>query len=145
MKVLRNIIVVLFFLMSPFAVSAEDVIAPVQAKQILKTSASWNQVPLVYPKGIPEVTGLTIEIQPGAETGWHLHPMPCLGVVLQGTLEVSLKDGQVKHLEAGDILAEVVNTLHNGRNVGKVPVKIAVFFIGAQGQTLTVKEADVVL
>lgn len=59
--------------------------------------------------------------------------MPCLAMVLQGTLEVSLKNGQIKHLEAGDALAEVVNTLHNGRNVGTVPVKLAVFFLGAQG------------
>lgn len=143
MKILHTIII-LVFLMSSSSVFAEDVIAPIQAKQILKTSTSWNQVPLVYPAGTPEVTGVTIEIAPGAETGWHLHPMPCLAVVLQGTLEVSLKDGQVKHLEAGDALAEVVNTLHNGRNVGTVPVKLAVFFLGAQGQTLTVKEADVV-
>jgi quercetin dioxygenase-like cupin family protein len=143
-KIYRAFFVLLFMTLS-LPVFGEDVISPIRAKQILKTSTSWNQAPLAYPTGTPEVTGLTIEIAPGAETGWHLHPMPCLAVILQGTLEVSLKDGQVKHLVAGDMLAEVVNTLHNGRNVGTDPVKLAVFFLGAQGQTLTVKEADVVV
>lgn len=144
MKTLRTIGVAVIFLMCPAVVLAEDtnVVAPVKATQFLKTSQSWNQQPLTYPGGVPEVTGLTIEIAPGAETGWHLHPVPCVAVILQGSLEVALKDGQVKHLEAGEALAEVVNTLHNGRNVGKVPVKLAVFFIGVQGQPLTVKEVS---
>jgi hypothetical protein len=43
----------------------------------------------------------------------------------------------VKRLEAGDALAEVVNTTHNGRNVGDVPVRLVVFYAGAAGQGLT--------
>ncbi len=116
---------------------------PVKATPLLKTSESWNHKALAYPTGKPEVTSLLLEIQPGAETGWHLHPIPCVAYLLQGTLEVSLKDGQVNHIEAGQSIAEVVNTLHNGKNVGKDVVKIVVFFIGAQGTPLTVKEADV--
>ena len=48
-----------------------------------------------------------------------------------------LKDGLVKRLEAGDVLAEVVNTLHNGRNVGTVPVKLVVFYTGIEKQAHT--------
>ncbi len=81
-----------------------------------------------------------IEIAPGAETGWHLHPVPSFGLVLEGTLEVTLKEGQVKRLQAGEALAEVVDTLHNGRNVGNIPAKIVVFYTGAVGQALTIKE-----
>jgi hypothetical protein len=32
-------------------------------------------------------------------------------------------------------------SLHNGRAVGDVPVKLAVFYAGAVGQALTTKEA----
>jgi len=37
-------------------------------------------------------------------------------------------------------LAEVINTLHNGRNLGSTPVKLVVFYAGVVGQKLTVKE-----
>jgi quercetin dioxygenase-like cupin family protein len=50
-----------------------------------------------------------------------------------------LKDGQGKRLRAGEALAEVVNTLHNDRNVGQGPAKIMVFYAGAAGQPPTRK------
>ena len=83
---------------------------------------------------------MVIEIALGGETGWHLHPVPSFGMVLEGELEVQLKNGDVKRLKPGEALAEVVNTLHNGRNVGSVPVKLVVFYAGAVGQKLTIKE-----
>jgi quercetin dioxygenase-like cupin family protein len=64
------------------------------------------------------------------ETGWHLHPVPCFAFVLEGELVVELKDGRTKNLKAGDTLAEVIGTLHNGKNTGRVPLKIAIFYIG---------------
>ncbi len=114
----------------------------IKATTILKTDTSWDGQPLVYPKGQAEITGMIIEIAPGAETGWHSHPVPSFGMVMEGELHVRLKDGRVKKLKAGDTLAEVVNTLHNGRNVGSVPVKLIVFYAGAVGQPLTVKENE---
>jgi len=86
------------------------------------------------------VTGMVVEIAPGGETGWHLHPVPSFGIVLEGELELQLISGAVKRLKAGEAVAEVVNTLHNGRNVGQVPVKLVVFYIGSVGQKQTVKE-----
>jgi quercetin dioxygenase-like cupin family protein len=70
----------------------------------------------------------------------HQHNVPSLTFMLEGTLEVTLKDGQVKRLQAGDALAEVVNTPHNGRNVGVTPVKLVVFYAGTADQALTRKE-----
>lgn len=109
---------------------------------LLKTTTSWDGKPIVYPKGEAEVTVVKVEIAPGSETGWHLHPMPNFGVVLQGTLEVTLKDGKVKRLHAGEALPEVVDTLHEGRNVGTDPVQLVVFYAGVVGKPITVKESD---
>ena len=114
--------------------------ATVKVEPLLKTEASWDGKPIHYPSGPAEVTGMLIEIAPGAETGWHLHPVPSFAMVLQGELEVRLKTGAVKRLKAGEALAEVVDTLHNGRNVGAGPVKLVVFYVGAKGQPLTAKE-----
>jgi len=120
---------------------ALDQSAAVKATTVLKTQTSWDGKPLAYPQGQAQVTGMLIEIAPGSETGWHLHTVPSFAMVTEGDLEVHLKDGSVKRLKAGDMLAEVVNTLHNGRNVGKGPVKLVVVYTGAADSKLTVMEA----
>lgn len=114
--------------------------AAIKVTTLLKAQTSWDGKPIVYPKGTPEVTGMVIDIAPGAETGWHLHPVNSFGVLLEGELEVTLKDGAKRRVKQGEALAEVANTLHNGRNVGTVPVKIVVFYAGEVGQVLSVKE-----
>lgn len=123
--------------------SALEPSANVKVTPLIQSTQSWNGTPIVYPAGQAQITGLMIEIAPGADTGWHQHSAPCFGVVTQGTLEVTLKDGKVKHLQAGDALLEVVDTDHIGRNVGDVPVKIIVFYAGTVGQVLTVKTNEV--
>ncbi len=135
-----------FLLFSLLFLSVLQVEAPAQDSPavkitpLLKTTTSWDGRPIVYPKGQAEITGVIIEIAPGGQTGWHLHPVPCFGCIMEGELDVTLKDGRVKHMKAGEALAEVVNTLHNGRNTGKTPLKLLVFYAGAVGSSLTVKE-----
>jgi quercetin dioxygenase-like cupin family protein len=89
--------------------------------------------------GQAEITGLLLEIAPGGETGWHKHPVPSFGMVLEGTLEVTLKDGKTRRVNAGEAIAEVVDTWHNGRNVGDTPLKLVVFYAGAADTPLTVR------
>ncbi len=114
--------------------------ATLKVTPLLKTTTSWNGKPIVYPVGQAEVSALIIDIAPGGETGWHQHPVPSFGMVLEGTLEVHLKDGQVKRIEAGQAIAEVVGTLHNGRNVENKPLKLLVIYAGSVGTPLTLKE-----
>lgn len=113
----------------------------VSVTPLLKTTTSWNGQPLAWPAGPAELTGLIVEIAPGGETGWHQHPVPSFGVITQGELEVRLKDGSARRFHTGDAIAEVVDTLHNGRNVGSGPLRILVFYAGTVGQPLTVREA----
>jgi len=113
----------------------------VHATTILKTETSWDGKPLAYPPGQAEITGMLVEIAVGGETGWHQHPVPSFGLVLEGELEVQLKSGETKLLKAGDPIAEVVDTAHNGRNVGASPVRIVVFYAGAAGSKLSLQAA----
>lgn len=117
---------------------AIDASSGVQVMPLLKTTQTWDGAALAYPTGEAQVTALLIEIAPGKQTGWHEHPVPSFAYMLAGTLEVTLKGGQVKRLQAGDPLAEVINTAHNGRNVGEIPVKIVVFYTGIVGKPLTI-------
>ena len=111
----------------------------VKVMPLVKTTSSWTGKPIAYPDGQAEITAMVIEIAPGAETGWHAHPVPSFAMVLEGTLEVTLKDGQTKRMASGEALVEVIDTLHNGRNVGKGTVRLVVFYAGAVGVPLTVK------
>lgn len=119
---------------------AAEVKPPVVAAQVLKTANSWDGKPIAYPQGTAEVTALKIELQPGAETGWHQHPVPSFAMVLEGTLEVTQRDGSSRQFKAGEVFAEVVNVSHNGRNVGSSPVKLMVLYTGASGVALTHKD-----
>lgn len=123
----------LFLLISP-VLSAIETNAAVKVTPVLKTSQSWDGALLQYPQGQAEITGVRIEIAPGGETGWHLHAVPSFGVVLQGQLEIKLKNGKKNVVKAGDALAEVVNTAHSGKNIGTEPVLLLIFYAGAVGQ-----------
>ena len=131
--------IALCFPVGAFALEATPAI---KVTPIVKGTASWNGKPIAYPQGQAEISGMVIEIAPGAETGWHGHPVPSFGMVLEGTLEVTLEDGRKKRVGPGEGLIEVVDTLHNGRNVGAVPVKLVVFYAGAVGKALTFKPAQ---
>lgn len=113
----------------------------VKATTVLKTQTSWNGEKIAYPAGQAEITGMIVEIPVGAETGWHSHPVPVFGMLLEGEFEVQLKNGVTKKFRAGEAEVEVMNTLHNGRNPGSVPAKLLVFFAGSANKPLTVKES----
>ena len=109
----------------------------VTSRIILKATRTWDGTPIVYPQGTAEVTGIIVTVAPGAQTGWHAHPVPSFGMVLEGELEVELQDGRRLTLEAGDGLAEVFERAHNGRNTGTVPMKVLVFYAGVTEKALT--------
>ena len=120
--------------------AALDATDGVRVTPLAKETASWDGKPIVYPKGQAEMTALLVEIAPGAQTGWHCHVVPNFAYLLEGTLELTLDDGRVKLLKAGDALSEVVNRSHNGRNAGSAPAKLVVFYTGATGTPLSVDE-----
>lgn len=143
MKINLHLLWGFVFLYFPLNALALEASATIKVTPLIQSMQSWNGTPIAYPEGQAQITGITVEIAPGADTGWHQHPAPSFGVIMQGTLEVTLRDGQVKLLQAGDALIEVVNKDHIGRNVGDVPVKLIVFYAGAVGQVLTVKTGEV--
>lgn len=110
-----------------------DYAAAVKVTRLLKSTTDSAGRPLRYPKpedGQAEVTALLVEIAPGGQTGWHKHPLTCLAYLMEGEIEVTLADGQVHVVKAGDSLCEVVDLAHNGVNRGKVSAKLVFFVLG---------------
>lgn len=114
--------------------------AQTKVTTVLKTQSSWNGRPIEYPAGKAEITGLVIELAPGAQTGWHTHAIPNFAYILEGELEIEVKDGLRTRVKAGEAVAEVVDTLHNGHSVGTVPLKLVVFYAGVVDGALSAPE-----
>lgn len=138
----KNRLIGFIALCCPLAAFALDENPNLKITPLLKTTTSWDGKPIVYPKGQSEVTALIVEIAPEGETGWHEHPVPALGYIMEGELELKLATGQVKILHSGDVLPESVGVLHNGRNTGEEPVKILVFYMGEVGSKLSVAHPE---
>ncbi len=114
----------------------------VRATTLLRTTTEVAGTPLAYPTGAPaEVSGLLVELPPGAETGWHRHTVPCFAYILSGEIAVEQKDGPTRTFRAGDAFAELVGPEHNGRTVGAEPVRLVFFAGGVQGHAFTEKSA----
>jgi len=133
------IILVIFVFTFPHVVVAGDYNSLVKATLILKTTSTTGNYPVRYLNTqSPEITVMKVEIKPGAETGWHSHPVPLYAYVLEGNLTVEVKGGNTYHFTAGDAIVEVVNIPHNGKNLGTIPVVLIAFYTGEMGIPNTV-------
>ena len=95
---------------------------------------------ITYPGGDPaQITGIIITMEPGSSNGWHSHPVPTFGYVLSGELTVEYDTGEVKLIGVGDTIVEAQHTPHQGHNRGTEPIKIVVFYAGAEGVPNTIK------
>jgi len=112
----------------------------VKVTPLLKTKLDAAGRPLAYPtEGPAEITAVLVEIPPSGRTGWHKHPLPCVGYILEGQLNVTLIDGRVNVFKAGEAVAETVNLEHEGVNPGPGPAKLVMFVLGTEGKPFTVK------
>ncbi len=102
------------------------------AAPLLQTTQSWDGGSFTYPLGQAEVTSVILRIEAGQQAPFHCHPVPTLGYVLQGTVEVETANGQKIVIEQGESVVEVMRTLHRGTALGG-PVEILVFYAGAEG------------
>lgn len=111
-------------------------------RTLLSTGSTITGEPIQYPSGSAHVTAVEITLQPGQQTGWHKHPVPLFGYVLEGELTVDYGANGKRIYRKGDSLLEAMNEAHNGRNTGKGPMRILAVFIGAEGEPGTVTAAS---
>lgn len=107
-------------------------------RTLLSTGNTVAGEPIQYPSGNARITAVEITLQPGQQTGWHMHPVPLFGYVLEGELTVDYGAKGKRVFRKGDSLVEAMNEAHNGRNTGKGPMRILAVFMGADGKPGTV-------
>jgi len=144
-KIKKSIIAFVAALLLSTSVYAEEY-KNVEVTKLITSTTSASGQPLTYlDTQNPEVTALLVRFAPGNATGWHKHPVPVYAYVLEGVLNVELKDGKKYVFRKGEAILEVMNTLHNGYNSGNVPTTLVVFYTGAVGSPNVIKEEPMAL
>jgi quercetin dioxygenase-like cupin family protein len=111
-------------------------------RAILSTGTTVTNEPIRYPTQVAaHITAVEITLAPGQQTGWHSHPVPLFGYILEGELTVDYGPLGQRTYRQGDGLAEAMNEAHNDRNSGAGPVRILAVFMGADGVKDTVAAA----
>jgi quercetin dioxygenase-like cupin family protein len=90
------------------------------------------------------LTGQTIEIEPGGQTGRQRHTVPTFIYVLEGTLVTNSEGGRVgvagvQYHAAGQSYSDPANVWHNHSNPGVTPVKYLLLFMSTPGGEITQK------
>ncbi|MET0538694.1 MAG: cupin domain-containing protein [Xanthobacteraceae bacterium] len=109
------------------------------SRTVLSTGSTVLGEPIRYPSEAPaKITALEITLEPGQQTGWHTHPAPMFGYILDGELTVDYGNKGRKIYRKGDALVEAISDAHNGKNEGGRPVVILVDVIGSEGDQISV-------
>lgn len=124
--------------------NAEETAQKVESIELLRTDKSWNGEALPdYPQGKPELVAVKYIIPPGEKLGWHHHVAMNHGVLVQGELTINGIDGKTTTLQAGDIVVEMVGSIHHGENRGTEPVILYMFYISQDGLPLSVQNPEI--
>jgi len=108
---------------------------------ILKTTTTWDNAKYEKLKiKTPEVTVLKINIGVGEQLPMHKHDLVNIAYVNKGTLTVITDKNEQITLHAGECLPELVGKYHYGKNTGKEPVELIVFYLGEKGTPLSVNK-----
>jgi quercetin dioxygenase-like cupin family protein len=82
-----------------------------EVQMVLSTGSTVAGEPIRYPSGAPAlITAMEITLKPGQQTGWHTHPVPLFGYVLEGELTVDYGAKGQRIYRKGDALATRVGT-----------------------------------
>ena len=137
MKKTINLVIVLFVMILCVTNSAYSA----QKDVLLKTTSTWDNAEYKKLKiKKPEVTVLKITINVGEELPMHKHDLVNIAYVKKGTLTVITDENKEITLHEGEVLPELVGKYHYGKNTGKKPVELIVFYIGEKGTPLSVNK-----
>jgi quercetin dioxygenase-like cupin family protein len=120
--------------------------APVpQAKGVKSNPIITSLGPFREAVSVPIIlSGQTIEIEPGGQTGRQRHNVPTFIYVLEGTLVTNSEGGRigvggVQYHAAGQAYSDPVGVWHNHSNPGTTPVKYLLLFVSTPGGEITQK------
>jgi quercetin dioxygenase-like cupin family protein len=102
-------------------------------KTILQADTTMIGQPIRFPQSDGQITAVVAEVAPGGQVGRHLHPVPLFVYILEGELTIDMEQHGTHRFRAGEGLAEIINSWHNGRNLGDRPCRFLIVFAGQKG------------
>lgn len=102
-------------------------------KTVLQTETTMIGQPIRFPQTDGQITAVVAEVAPGGQVGRHMHPVPLFVYILEGTLTIDMEQHGTHAFSAGEGLAEIVHSWHNGRNLTDKPCKFLIVFAGQKG------------
>lgn len=115
---------------------ARGQVNPLQIMPLAQGSSPEKNVTL-HVHGPSDVLQALLVFQPGAETGWHIHPGPVAVVVKSGALTETHSNGCTTVHPAGSVFFERAGEVHNATNkTGGVAEVFATFFSPEGAQPL---------
>ena len=118
----------------------------VEKTELIRTSQSWDGVELPdYFQGRPELVAVKYVFPAGQKLGWHHHPVMNYGILVQGELTIIGQDGKEKVVHEGEVVVEMVNTIHHGENRGTKPVILYMFYLSQKDLPLAVPHDEIPL
>lgn len=109
-----------------------------QERVLFQTDKAWNgQKYVQYTKGTPELIVKEFVIKPHTVLGWHQHPFPSVGKILEGSITLEDASGKKSTYVTGDIFSETVNATHRGI-VGPKGVKILASYSAIKNMNISI-------
>ncbi len=106
---------------------------------LLKTRCTWDNMEYKKLKiKNPEATVLKIIIGVNEKLPMHKHDLVNIAYVKKGILTVITDDNKEITLHEGEVLPELIGKYHFGKNTGKEPIELIVFYLGQKGTPLSV-------
>ena len=135
-KVIKSIIILFVMVLCAVNVSYSA-----EKEVLLKTTSTWDNTEYKKLKiKTPEATVLKIIINVNEELPMHKHDLVNIAYVKKGTLTVVSDKNETITLHEGEVLPELIGKYHYGKNTGKEPVELIVFYLGEKGTPLSVNK-----
>jgi quercetin dioxygenase-like cupin family protein len=83
-----------------------------------------------------EAVMATVELQPGASAGRHLHHGVEIGYLVEGTVVFDHQGRPSVTKKSGEVFQNDVAAAHDARNTGKTPAKILAVYVVEKGNPL---------
>ncbi|MFB9365484.1 cupin domain-containing protein [Kitasatospora sp. NPDC001664] len=87
-------------------------------------------------KNVSRVIEQTLTIQPGGDTGWHVHPGIVFLTVVKGTITRRSADCKVETFPAGSSFIKQGDVPLNGVNLGTEPIELHLTYVLPEGTPL---------
>ncbi|WP_158266530.1 cupin domain-containing protein [Allosphingosinicella deserti] len=91
---------------------------------------------------VETVRAMRIDFRPGQHSGKHMHPVPTMGIVLQGRIRLRIEGQPIQILSAGESFFEPADAIVLGFDNAseREPASFAAFYLLGPTDTMLVRE-----